>query len=414
MASLAELDPQVARALADEDRRQRESIVLIASENYASRAVLEAGASVISNKYAEGYPGRRYYGGCEQADAVESLAIERAKELFGAEHANVQPHSGAQANMAAYFALLEPGDTVMGMRLDHGGHLTHGAKVNFSGKLYNFVAYGVDRETEVIDYDAVARLAQECRPKIIVAGYSAYPRVIDFPRFRAIADEVGAYLMVDMAHISGLIAGGAHPSPLPYAQIVTSTTQKSLRGPRGGFIMCDGDLAGAVDFAVFPVMQGGPMMHTIAAKAVCFGQAMQPDFAEYARQVVANCRALAGELSAAGMRLVSGGTDNHLVLVDVTPLGITGQEAEQALNAAGIIANKNAIPYDPRPPRVTSGLRLGTPAITSRGMGTAEARLVGSLVARVVRNMGDAAAHRAAAAAARELALGFPAPGVDC
>ena len=276
MSSLTELDPQVAAALEGEDRRQRESIVLIASENYASKAVLASGSSVISNKYAEGYPGRRYYGGCEHVDVVESLAIERAKELFGAEHANVQPHSGAQANMAVYFALLEPGDTVMGMQLDHGGHLTHGAKVNFSGKLYNFVSYGVDRETETIDFDEVERLAEEHRPKIIVAGYSAYPRVIDFPRFRAIADGVGAYLMVDMAHISGLIAGGAHPSPLPHAQIVTSTTQKSLRGPRGGFIMCTEELAKDIDFAVFPVMQGGPMMHTIAGKAVCFGQALQP------------------------------------------------------------------------------------------------------------------------------------------
>ena len=413
MPSLAELDPQVAQALDAENRRQRESLVLIASENYASRAVLESGVSVISNKYAEGYPGRRYYGGCENADAVESLAIERAKELFGAEHANVQPHSGAQANMAAYFALLSPGDTVLGMRLDHGGHLTHGAKVNFSGKLYNFVSYGVDRETETIDYDAVARLAQEHRPKIIVAGYSAYPRVIDFPRFRAIADGAGAYLMVDMAHISGLIAGGAHPSPLPHAQIVTSTTQKSLRGPRGGFILSDGELARDIDFAVFPAMQGGPMMHTIAGKAVCFGLAQRPDFARYARQVVDNCQVLASELSEAGMRLVSGGSDNHLILVDVTPLGITGQQAEQALNAAGIIANKNAIPYDPRPPRVTSGLRLGTPAITSRGMGTAETAQIAALVTRALTNMSDAAAHKAVAAEARELAMAFPVPGVD-
>ena len=413
MPSLAELDPQVARALEEEDRRQRESIVLIASENYASKAVLASGASVISNKYAEGYPGRRYYGGCENADVVESLAIERAKELFGAEHANVQPHSGAQANMAVYFALLEPGDTVMGMQLDHGGHLTHGAKVNFSGKLYNFVSYGVDRETETIDYDGVERLAQEHRPKIIVAGYSAYPRVIDFPRFRAIADGVGARLMVDMAHISGLIAGGAHPSPLPYAQIVTSTTQKSLRGPRGGFILSDGELAREIDFAVFPVMQGGPMMHTIAGKAVCFGQALQPDFARYAHQVVENCQVLAAELSEAGMRLVSGGSDNHLVLVDVTPLGITGAQAEQALNAVGIIANKNAIPYDPRPPRVTSGLRLGTPAITSRGMGAAETGMVAGMVARVLTGIGDGALHARVAAEARELAGGFPVPGID-
>ena len=413
MPSLAMLDPQVAAALEGEDRRQRESIVLIASENYASKAVLASGSSVISNKYAEGYPGRRYYGGCEHVDVVESLAIERAKELFGAEHANVQPHSGAQANMAVYFALLEPGDTVMGMQLDHGGHLTHGAKVNFSGKLYNFVSYGVDRETETIDFDEVERQAQEHRPKIIVAGYSAYPRVIDFPRFRAIADSVGAYLMVDMAHISGLIAGGAHPSPLPYAQIVTSTTQKSLRGPRGGFIMCTEELAKDIDFAVFPVMQGGPMMHTIAGKAVCFGQALQPDFSRYAHQVVENCQVLAAELSESGMRLVSGGTDNHLILVDVTPLGITGRQAEQALESVGIIANKNAIPFDPRPPRVTSGLRLGTPAVTSRGMGTEETAQVASMVARVLTNIEDEGVRAQVAGEVRELTAGFPVPGID-
>ena len=413
MPSLAELDPQVAAALEEEDRRQRESIVLIASENYASKAVLASGSSVLSNKYAEGYPGRRYYGGCENADVVESLAIERAKELFGAEHANVQPHSGAQANMAVYFALLEPGDTVMGMQLDHGGHLTHGAKVNFSGRLYNFVSYGVDRETETIDFDELERLAHEHRPKIIVAGYSAYPRVIDFPRFRSIADSVGAYLMVDMAHISGLIAGGAHPSPFPHAQIVTSTTQKSLRGPRGGFIMCTEDLARDIDFAVFPVMQGGPMMHTIAGKAVCFGQALQPEFSRYAHQVVENCQVMASELSEAGMRLVSGGTDNHLILVDVTPLGITGRQAEQALESAGIIANKNAIPFDQRPPRVTSGLRLGTPAITSRGMGTEETGRVASMVARLLTNIEDEGVHRQVASEVKELTSRFPVPGID-
>ena len=413
MPSLAELDPQVSAALDEEDRRQRESIVLIASENYASKAVLASGSSVLSNKYAEGYPGRRYYGGCENADVVESLAIERAKELFGAEHVNVQPHSGAQANMAVYFALLEPGDTVMGMQLDHGGHLTHGAKVNFSGRLYNFVSYGVDRETETIDFDEVERVAQEHRPKIIVAGYSAYPRTIDFPRFRSIAESVGAYLMVDMAHISGLIAGGAHPSPFPHAQIVTSTTQKSLRGPRGGFIMCTEDLAKDIDFAVFPVMQGGPMMHTIAGKAVCFGQALQPDFSRYAHQVVENCQVMASELSEAGMRLVSGGTDNHLILVDVTPLGITGRQAEQALDSAGIIANKNAIPFDSRPPRVTSGLRLGTPAITSRGMGTEEAGSVASMVVRILTNIKDEEMHRQVAAEVKELTSRFPVPGID-
>ncbi len=413
MPSLSELDPVIAQALEGEDRRQRESIVLIASENYASKAVLVSGSSVISNKYAEGYPGRRYYGGCEHVDVIESAAIDRAKELFGAEHANVQPHSGAQANMAVYFAVLEPGDTVMGMQLDHGGHLTHGAKVNFSGKLYNFVSYGVDRETETIDYDEVERLAAEHRPKLIVAGCSAYPRIIDFPRFRAIADGVDALLMVDMAHISGLVAGGAHPSPLPHAQIVTSTTQKSLRGPRGGFILSNEELARGIDFAVFPFMQGGPMMQTIAGKAVCFGEALKPDFSRYAHQVVDNCRVLAAELSEAGMRLVSGGTDNHLVLVDVTPLGITGAQAERALESVGIIANKNAIPYDTKPPRVTSGLRLGTPAITSRGMGEEESKRVANMVSRVLADLEDKDAHRQVAGEVRELTSHFPVPGID-
>ena len=413
MSLLADIDPEVAAALDGEDRRQRESIVLIASENYASKAVLASGSSVISNKYAEGYPGRRYYGGCEHADVVESLAIDRAMQLFGAEHANVQPHSGAQANMAVYFALLQPGDTVMGMQLDHGGHLTHGAKVNFSGRLYNFISYGVDRETETINYDEVERLAREHKPRIIVAGYSAYPRLIDFPRFRAIADAVGAYLMVDMAHISGLIAGGAHPSPLPHAQIVTSTTQKSLRGPRGGFILCAEELAKDIDFAVFPVMQGGPMIHTIAGKAVCFGQAQKPEFVQYAHRVVENCQVMATVLSESGMRLVSGGTDNHLLLVDVTPLGITGRQAERALDSVGIIANKNAIPFDERPPRVTSGLRLGTPAITSRGMGTGEAAQVASMVARVLGSIRDEETHRQVAGEVTELTSGFPVPGID-
>ncbi|HCP23875.1 MAG TPA: serine hydroxymethyltransferase, partial [Dehalococcoidia bacterium] len=393
MSLLSQQDPEVARALEQEDQRQRDSIVLIASENYASKAVLEPGASVISNKYAEGYPGRRYYGGCENSDIIESLAIDRVKELFGAEHANVQPHSGAQANMAAYFAVLEPCDTVLGMQLDHGGHLTHGATVNFSGKMYDFVPYGLDKDTETIDYDEVERLAKEHKPKLIVAGCSAYPRVLDFPRFRAIADEVDALLMVDMAHIAGLIAGGAHPSPFPYANIVTSTTQKSLRGPRGGFILCDGDLARKVDFAVFPFSQGGPLMQAIAGKAVCFGEALKPEFSKYAHQLVANCKTLAADLSEAGIRLVSGGTDNHMVLVDVTPLGITGQQAETALESVGIIANKNAIPFDPKPPRVTSGLRLGTPAITSRGMTEPEAKQVAAMLTKVLSDVEDTAAH---------------------
>ncbi len=413
MSVLFDEDPDVARALELEAKRQRECIVLIASENYASKAVLEPGASVISNKYAEGYPGRRYYGGCEYSDVVESLAIDRVKELFGAQHANVQPHSGAQANMAAYFAVLEPGDTVLGMQLDHGGHLTHGANVNFSGKTYNFIPYGLNKNTETIDYDEVEHLSKMHKPKLIVAGCSAYPRVLDFARFKAIADSVDALFMVDMAHIAGLIAGGAHPSPFPYANIVTSTTQKSLRGPRGGFILCDEHLARKVDFAVFPFTQGGPLMQAIAGKAVCFGQALQPEFARYAQQVVANCKVLASELSEAGMRLVSGGTDNHMVLVDVTPLGITGQQAEQALETVGIIANKNAIPFDPRPPRVTSGLRLGTPAITSRGMAETEVNQVAGMLTRVLSDLEDKETHAKVSAEVKTLTSKFMVPGID-
>ena len=413
MSVLANEDPDVARALELEDQRQRDCIVLIASENYASKAVLEPGSSVISNKYAEGYPGRRYYGGCEHSDTVESLAIDRVKELFGAEHANVQPHSGAQANMAAYFSVLEPGDTVLGMQLDHGGHLTHGASVNFSGKLYNFVPYGLNKDTETIDYDAVERQAKEHKPKLIVAGCSAYPRILDFPRFRAIADSVGALLMVDMAHISGLIAGGAHPSPLPYANIVTSTTQKSLRGPRGGFILCDKELARKVDFAVFPFSQGGPLMQAIAGKAVCFGKALKPEFSIYAHQLVSNCKTLASDLSDAGIRLVSGGTENHMVLVDVTPLGITGQQAERALEDVGIITNKNAIPFDPRPPRVTSGLRLGTPAITSRGMKEPEVKRIAAMLIKVLSDLEDKEAHINVAVEVKSLTSQFSVPGID-
>ena len=413
MSRVADQDPEVAKAIEGEDRRQRESIVLIASENYASLAVLEAQSGVMNNKYAEGYPGRRYYGGCEYVDVVETLAIDRAKALFGAQHVNVQPHSGAQANMAVYFGLLELGDTVLGMQLDHGGHLTHGASVNFSGKMYNFIPYGLDRETETIDYDEVERLALEHRPKLIVAGCSSYSRVLDFPRFRAIADSVEALLMVDMAHISGLVAGGAHPSPLPHAHVVTSTTQKSLRGPRGGFILCQEDLARKLDFGVFPFTQGGPFMHAIAAKAVCFGEAQRPEFAKYASQVVENCQTLTNELSEAGFRLVSGGTDNHLVLVDLTSLGITGQQAETALEKAGIIANKNAIPYDPKPPRVTSGLRLGTPAITSRGFDGAAVKQVARLMVTVLRNMDDQEVLKKAAGQVKDLASSYPVPGID-
>ena len=413
MSRVVDQDPEVAKALAGEDRRQRESIVLIASENYASQAVLEAQSGVMNNKYAEGYPGRRYYGGCQYVDVVEDLAIQRAKELFDAEHVNVQPHSGAQANMAAYFSLLEPGDTIMGMRLDHGGHLTHGSNVNFSGKLYEFVPYGVDRDSEAIDYDEVERLALEHRPKVIVAGCSSYSRILDFPRFRAIADQVDATLMVDMAHISGLVAGGVHPSPLPYAHVVTSTTQKSLRGPRGGLILCQEDLARKADFGVFPFTQGGPFMHVIAAKAVCFGEALRPEFARYASQVVDNCQTLAQELSEAGLRLVSGGTENHLVLVDVTPLDMTGQQAESALESVGIVANKNVIPYDTQPPRVTSGLRLGTPAITSRGFDEAAVKRVAQLIIRTLASMDDQDALRVVGGEVKEFASSYPVPGID-
>ena len=413
MSRIAEIDPEVAQALRQEDQRQRDNIVLIASENYASLAVLEAQSSVMNNKYAEGYPGRRYYGGCQNVDVVERLAIQRCKELFGADHVNVQPHSGAQANMAVYFALLETGDKVMGMRLDHGGHLTHGASVNFSGKLYEFISYGVDPDTETIDYDEVERLALEHQPKLIVTGCSAYPRIIDFARFREIADKVDALLMVDMAHIAGLVAGGVHPSPLPHAQVVTSTTQKSLRGPRGGFILSTSDLGRKINSAVFPFTQGGPLMHVIAAKAVCFGEALGPEFAQYAEQVVTNCRTLAQDLSEAGLRLVSNGTDNHLLLVDLTPLDITGQDAETALEQVGIVANKNAIPFDSKPPRVASGLRLGTPAITSRGFKEDAVRAVARLIIRVLSNMGDDSVQRQVEDEVKDLASQFPVPGID-
>ncbi len=413
MVGLAERDAEVAAALKQEDNRQRNSLVLIASENYASKAVLETQASVMNNKYAEGYPGRRYYGGCQYVDVVEQLAIDRAQAVFGGDHVNVQPHGGAQANMAVYFSLLEPGDTVMGMRLDQGGHLTHGSPVNFSGKLYNFVAYGVDRESETIDYDEVEKLALEHRPKIIVSGYSAYPRAIDFARFRAIADMVGATLMVDMAHIAGLIAGGAHASPFPHAHVVTSTTQKTLRGPRGGFILCDEDLARGIDRSVFPSVQGGPLMHVIAAKAVCFGEAQTNEFSAYAHGVVENARVLADALSASGLRIVSGGTENHLVLVDLTPLGITGREAEERLERVDIVVNKNAIPYDPLPPRTTSGLRLGTSGLTSRGFGPAEIRQVAGLLVETLSAAPDEGAAKDIRRRVSELTAGFPVPGLD-
>ena len=413
MSTLREKDPDIALAIEKESERQRRNIVLIASENYTSQAVLEAQGSVLTNKYAEGYPGRRYYGGCEYVDIVEQLAIDRAKAIFGAEYANVQPHSGAQANMAAYFATLEPGDTVLGMRLDQGGHLTHGSPVNFSGKLYNFASYGVDRETEYVDYDEVERLTLEHKPKVIVAGYTAYPRTIDFPRFREIADKVGALLMVDMAHIAGLIAGGVHPSPLPYAHVVTSTTHKTMRGPRGAFILSTQDRARAINSAVFPFSQGGPMMHAIAGKAVAFGEALQPEFKEYQSAVVENARTLAQGLSDGGLRVISGGTDNHLVLVDLTPIGVTGQEAEDALGKVSITVNKNAIPFDTRPPRVTSGLRLGTPAVSSRGFGKEEMQDISRLIVKVLANIGNAALEKEVREDVEGIASRFPVPGLD-
>ena len=408
-----ERDPEIAEAIRKESDRQRRNIVLIASENYASRAVLEAQGSPLTNKYAEGYPGRRYYGSCEFVDIAEQLAIDRAKELFGAEHVNVQPHAGATANMEAYAALCDIGDTIMGLQLDQGGHLTHGSPVNFSAKLYNFVAYGLDPETEQLDYDAIAAQAREVRPKVIVAGYTAYPRTIDFARFAEIAEEVGAVLMVDMAHIAGLVAAGAHPSPLPHASVVTSTTHKSLRGPRGAFILCTEEHRRNIDRAVFPYAQGGPLMHAIAAKAVCFGEALQPEFADYGRRIVENAQAMAAALEGEGLRIVSGGTDNHLMLVDLQPLGWTGQEAEEALGSVRITVNKNAIPNDPQPPRVTSGLRLGTPAVTARGFGVEECQKVAQLLVRTLNSKGDDAALSAIADEVGQLTAGFPVPGLD-
>lgn len=365
---LAPQDPAVAEAIANELQRQRDKIELIASENFTSRAVMAAQGSVMTNKYAEGYPGRRYYGGCEHVDVVENIARERVKELFGAEHANVQPHSGARANYAAYQAVLKPGDKILGMNLAHGGHLTHGSPVNFSGKLYDFAEYGVSPETEVIDYDEFERIALEVQPKLIVAGASAYPRIIDFKRIREIADKCGALMMVDMAHIAGIVAAGRHPNPVEYADIVTSTTHKTLRGPRGGVILCREELAKAIDKSVFPGTQGGPLMHVIAAKAVAFGEALQPEFKDYIDQVLKNAQAFAEALSEEGFRLVSGGTDNHLLLVDVKSIGMTGAEAEALLDDCNITCNKNGIPFDKEKPTVTSGLRLGTPAATTRGL----------------------------------------------
>ncbi len=440
MNILQQQDPQLWDAIEGERRRQREGLELIASENYTSPAVLAAMGTELTNKYAEGYPGRRYYGGCEFVDTIEQLAIDRAKQLFGAEHANVQPHAGSQANMAVYFACLEPGDTILAMNLAHGGHLTHGSPVNFSGKIYKVVPYGVTQDTHRIDYDQVAKLAREHKPKLILAGHSSYPRQIDFARFAEIAREVRAVFVVDMAHFAGLVAGGCHPSPVPHADFVTSTTHKTLRGPRSGFVLCRRDIspqlaerfiakpgetkelkkksddpagywARKLDSAVFPGMQGGPLEHTIAAKAVCFREAMEPSFKTYAEQVVANAKALADELARAGFRLVSGGTDNHLMSVDVTAkAGLTGKIAEQAFDHAGITVNKNMIPFDPRKPMDPSGIRIGTPAVTTRGMKEPEMKLIGQWILRVLTAPDDRGTHEQVRAAIGELCRGFPVP----
>jgi glycine hydroxymethyltransferase len=390
--TLADTDPDIARTISQEVHRQNSGLELIASENFVSQAVLEAAGSVLTNKYAEGYPGKRYYGGCEFVDVAESLAISRAKKIFGADHVNVQPHSGAQANMAVYFTLLKPGDTVLGMNLAHGGHLTHGHPLNFSGKLYTIVPYGVRKDDERIDYDELDRLAHEHKPKMIMVGASAYPRVIDFERIARTGTAVGAPVVTDMAHIAGLVAAGVHPSPVPHSDFVTTTTHKTLRGPRGGMVLCRQQYAKDLDRTVFPGIQGGPLMHIIAAKAVCFQEALEPGFADYQRQIVANAGRLATNLSAAGFRLVSGGTDNHLMLVDVFSRGLTGKVAEAALGKAGITVNKNAIPFDQNPPMVASGIRIGTPAITSRGMREPEMEIVGELIARALASPDDDAA----------------------
>ena len=413
MSFLSQTDPEMSNAVQSESKRQKETINLIASENYHSRAVFEAECSVFSGKYAEGYPQRRYYGGCENVDIVENLAVERARELFHTEHANVQPHSGAQANMAVYFALLNYGDTVMGMSLAHGGHLTHGDKVSFSGKSYNFITYGVNRETERIDYQELEKLALRHKPKLIVAGASAYPRFIDFERFRYITALVGAKLMVDMAHVAGMVAAGLHPTPVPYADVITSTTHKTLRGPRGGFILCHSDLAGAIDEAVFPRMQGGPFIHLIAAKAVAFHEAMQPDFADYQGSILDNAQVLSSELKRLGLRPVSGGTDNHLILVDLSETGITGKKAEEALGRAGIIVNRSRIPFDKRPGLVTSGIRLGTPAVTTRGFGKDEMKYITSSIVKIITHIGDTDIENEVRQEVKQLCSRFPIPGID-
>jgi glycine hydroxymethyltransferase len=407
-------DPELYEAIEAERLRQQDGIELIASENYVSPAVLAALGSVLTNKYAEGYPGRRYYGGCQAVDIAENLAIERAKKLFGADHANVQPHSGAQANSATYLALIQPGDTVLALKLDHGGHLTHGAAFNFSGKLYNFIHYGVHPETEQLDYDDLAKMVLEHKPRLIVAGASAYPRWFDFPRLRQIADSVGAFLMMDMAHIAGLVAAKLHPDPVPYCDVVTTTTHKTLRGPRGGMILCKADLAKKIDSAVFPGTQGGPLMHVIAAKAVAFGEALRPEFSAYAQRILDNAQALASAFQADGIRLVSGGTDNHLMLVDLRSVNgtqeISGKEAEAVLDQAGIHTNKNMIPYDPAKPTITSGIRLGTPCATTRGMGPDEMRQVAAWVSKILRNPQNIDLQQATRQEVAELCASFPVP----
>lgn len=407
-AALFQQDPDVAKAIQGELERQQNTLEMIASENFVSEAVLEAQGSVLTNKYAEGLPGKRYYGGCEFVDIVENLAIERAKKIFGVEHVNVQPHSGAQANMAVFFAQLNPGDTILGMDLAHGGHLTHGMRLNFSGRYFNVVAYGVRKEDETIDYDHVAAQAREHKPKLIIAGASAYPRQIDFAKFAEIAKEVGAWLMTDVAHYAGLIAGGVYDSPVPYADFVTTTTHKTLRGPRSGMVMCREEFGKAIDKSVFPGLQGGPLMHVIAAKAVCFGEALQPDFKQYAANTKKNAQVLAEELVKNGIRIVSGGTDSHLVLADVGAIGISGKDAEHLLEQAGITCNKNMIPFDTRKPMETSGIRLGTPALTTRGMGEEQMRQIGDWIGQVLKNADDEALHRKIRDEVDQLSKAFP------
>ncbi|MES2221284.1 MAG: serine hydroxymethyltransferase [Acidobacteriota bacterium] len=406
--SLAQSDPEISAAVQHEVQRQHDGLEMIASENFVSQAVLEAAGSVFTNKYAEGYPGKRYYGGCEYADVVENLARDRAKQLFGADHANVQPHSGSQANAAAYMAIIQPGDTILGLDLAHGGHLTHGHKLNFSGKLYRVASYGVRKDTEVIDYDELEQIAEREKPKMIIGGGSAYPRTFDFPRMRQIADKVGAFLVVDMAHFAGLVAAGVHPSPVPHAHIVTTTTHKTLRGPRAGLILCQQDLAASVDRSVFPGQQGGPLIHIIAGKAVAFKEALQPEFKDYAKQIVSNAKALAESLMAEGYRVVSGGTDTHLMLVDVFVKGMFGSEAEKALGDAGITVNKNAIPFDANPPMKPSGIRVGTPALTTRGMREQEMRIIGRWIVDALDHRSDPAHLAKIRAQVLDLAEQFP------